>query len=107
MQPSAIDILMRCLGIVCILAWIHFRVAFTCVQQIEEVFYVIMTVSGPCSVLTSGTLVLGYMAVRSDTVAGAVEPNDPANGPDENTNLGQVLVVNGDTDNSVINLNIE
>ncbi len=50
MQPSAIDILMRCLGIVCIIAWIHFRVAFTGVQQIEEVFYVIMKVYATSSV---------------------------------------------------------
>ena len=63
--------------------------------------------SGPCSVLTSGTLVLGQAAVRSDSTAGAVEPGDPANGPNENTQIGQVLVVNGETDNSVINLNIE
>lgn len=63
--------------------------------------------SGPCSVLTSGTLVLGQAAVRSDSTAGAIEPGDPANGPNENTQIGQVLVVNGDTDNSVINLNIE
>ena len=62
--------------------------------------------SGPCSVLTSGTLVLGQAAVRSDT-AGAVEPGDPANGPNENMQIGQVLVVNDEGDNSVINLNIE
>ena len=70
-------------------------------------YYGWIQTSGPCSVLTSGTLVLGQAAVRSDTAAGAVEPGDPANGPNENTQIGQVLVVNGDTDNSVINLNIE
>jgi hypothetical protein len=70
-------------------------------------YYGWIQTSGPCSVLTSGTLVLGQAAVRSDTTAGAVEPGDPANGPNENMQIGQVLVVNGNTDNSVINLNIE
>ena len=70
-------------------------------------YYGWIQTSGPCSVLTSGTLVLGQAAVRSDSTAGAVEPGDPANGPNENIQIGQVLVVNGDTDNSVINLNIE
>ena len=72
-------------------------------------YYGWIQTSGPCSVLTSGTLVLGQAAVRSDTTAGAVEPGDPANGPNENTQIGQVLVVNNTEagDNSVINLNIE
>ena len=69
-------------------------------------YYGWIQTSGPCSVLTSGTLVLGQAAVRSDTAAGAVEPNDSTT-DGENTQIGQVLVVNGDTDNSVINLNIE
>ena len=70
-------------------------------------YYGWIQTSGPCSVLTSGTVVLGQAAVRSDTTAGAVEPGDPANGPNENMQIGQVLVVNDEGDNSVINLNIE
>ena len=72
-------------------------------------YYGWIQTSGPCSVLTSGTLVLGQAAVRSDSTAGAVEPGDPANGPNENIQIGQVLVVNNTDagDNSVINLNIE
>jgi len=69
-------------------------------------YYGWVQTSGPCSVLTSGTLVLGHAAVRSDTTAGAIEPNDSST-DGENTQIGQVLVVNSDTDNSVINLNIE
>jgi|TARA_E500000318_G_scaffold90401_1_gene88296 hypothetical protein len=62
--------------------------------------------SGPASVLTSGTLVLGEAAVRSDTTAGAAEPID-ADVESESTIIGQVMVVNGDTDNSVIWLNVD
>jgi hypothetical protein len=70
-------------------------------------YYGWIQVSGPCSVLTSGTLVVGHMAVRSDTLDGAVEPNDPASGPSKNTSVGHVLHVNGNNDNSIINLNLE
>lgn len=59
-------------------------------------------VSGPCSILTDGTLVLGHSAARSDNLAGAVEPAPN----DTYVQIGSVMVVNGDTDNSVINLNL-
>ena len=39
-------------------------------------YYGWIQTSGPCSVLTSGTVVLGQAAVRSDS-AGAVEAGDP------------------------------
>jgi hypothetical protein len=68
-------------------------------------YYGWVQVSGPCSVLTSGTLVLGHPAVRSDTLAGAVEPGDHGTAG-ENFTVGSVMVVNDDTDNSVINLNL-
>ena len=69
-------------------------------------YYGWIQTSGPCSVLTSGTVVLGHAAVRSDTTAGAIEADDTGSVA-QNTQIGQVLVVNGDGDNSVINLNIE
>jgi len=60
--------------------------------------------TGPASVLTVGTIVLGHKVCRSDSTAGGVEPvatdsilND----------VGNVMVVNGTADNSVIMLNIE
>lgn len=69
-------------------------------------YYGWVQTSGPCSVLTSGAVVLGHAAVRSDTTAGAIEADDTSSVA-QNTQIGQVLVVNGETDNSVINLNIE
>ena len=69
-------------------------------------YYGWIQTSGPCSVLTSGTVVLGQAAVRSDTTAGAIEADDTGSVA-QNTQIGQVIVVNGDGDNSVINLNIE
>jgi len=55
-------------------------------------------VAGPCSVLTDGTLVLGNHAVRSGGTAGAAAPATD----DLLENLGSVMVVNGNTDNSVV-----
>ena len=69
-------------------------------------YYGWIQTGGPCSILTSGTLVLGEAAVRSDTTAGAAEPID-ADVEGESTIIGQVMVVNGDTDNSVIWLNVD
>ena len=69
-------------------------------------YYGWIQTNGPCSVLTSGTVVLGQAAVRSDTTAGAIEADDTGSVA-QNTQIGQVIVVNGDGDNSVINLNIE
>lgn len=65
-------------------------------------YYGWVQIEGPCSILTDGTLVLGHQAVRSDNAAGAVEaaPNDTYIG------VGDVMVLNGDADNSVINLNL-
>ena len=68
-------------------------------------YYGWIQTSGPCSVLTSGTVVLGQAAVRSDTVE-PIEADDTGSVA-QNTQIGQVIVVNGDGDNSVINLNIE
>ena len=69
-------------------------------------YYGWVQTSGPCSVLTSGAVVLGHAAVRSDTTAGAIEADDTGSVA-QNTQIGQVLVVNDEGDNSVINLNIE
>ena len=67
-------------------------------------YYGWIQVSGPCSVLTEGTIVLGNNVVRSGgSNAGSVAPATD----DLLAIIGQVLVVNGNTDNSVINLNIE
>ena len=66
-------------------------------------YYGWVQVSGPCSVLTIGTIVLGNHAVRSGGTAGGVAPATD----DLLQNLGAVMVVNGNTDNSVIWLNLE
>ena len=79
-------------------------IGVTVIDMTADQFGWIQT-SGPASVLTSGTLVLGEAAVRSDTTAGAAEPID-ADVEGESTIIGQVMVVNGDTDNSVIWLNV-
>ena len=60
--------------------------------------------SGPCSVLTDGTIVLGHTVQRSDNLAGSVEAKADASLLE---NVGACMVVNGNTDNSVIMLNIE
>jgi len=61
---------------------------------------------GPVAALTSGTLLLGGNAVRSDTTAGAVEPADE-DVEAETIVVGQVMVLNGNTDYSLIWLNLE
>jgi len=66
-------------------------------------YYGWVQVSGPCSVLTVGTVVLGNHAVRSGGTDGGVAPATD----DLLQNLGAVMVVNGNTDNSVIWLNLE
>jgi hypothetical protein len=60
--------------------------------------------SGPCSVLIEGTIVLGENACRS---TGSTVGTVAASSGDANCVVGQVLVVNGSTDNGVIHLNIE
>ena len=62
---------------------------------------------GICSALASGTLLLGGMAVRSDTTAGAVEPLDDS-AVAEGITVGQVHMLggNGTGDNAVIILNL-
>jgi|TARA_R110002020_G_scaffold44936_1_gene128966 hypothetical protein len=79
-------------------------IGVTTIDMTDDYYGWIQT-NGPASVLTSGTLVLGETAVRSDTTAGAAEPLD-ADVETESTMIGQVMVVNGDTDNSVIWLNV-
>jgi len=59
--------------------------------------------SGPASVITDGTIVLGHTVNRSDNLAGAVEAKADAS---LLQHVGSVMVVNGNTDNSVIMLNI-
>jgi len=59
--------------------------------------------SGPASVITDGTIVLGHTVNRSDNAAGAVEAKADAS---LLQHVGSVMVVNGNTDNSVIMLNI-
>jgi len=59
--------------------------------------------AGPASVITDGTIVLGHTVNRSDNLAGAVEAKADAS---LLQHVGSVMVVNGNTDNSVIMLNI-
>lgn len=59
--------------------------------------------SGPAAVLTDGTLVVGHVCKRSDNTAGAVEPA----GDDVLAPIGQVALVNADTEYSIIHLNLE
>jgi hypothetical protein len=73
------------------------------VIDMTAAYYGWIQTSGPCSVLTAGTLVLGENAVRSAGTDGAVAPATS----DLLYSVGQVLVVNDSTDNSVIHLNIE
>tara|TARA_Y100000310_G_C20613912_1_gene779545 strand:- start:619 stop:1497 length:879 start_codon:yes stop_codon:yes gene_type:complete len=69
-------------------------------------YYGWIQTGGPCSVLLSGTVVLGQQAVRSDTLAGAVEPLD-ADEEGESTVVGQVMVVNDTTEYGVVWLNLD
>ena len=55
-------------------------------------YYGWIQTGGPCSVLTSGTVVLGQAAVRSDTTAGAEA--DDIGSVAQNTQIGQLIVVN-------------
>lgn len=74
-----------------------------CVVAIND--YCWLQKRGDCPVLTSGTLVVGEMVTRSDTTGGAVEPYNQ-DGTGDFTVVGEVVSVAGDTEYSIIKLNI-
>jgi len=65
-------------------------------------YYGWVQVSGPCSVLQIGTVVLGQNVVRSAVTAGGVAPATS----DVLTYLGEVMSVNDTTDNCAVWLNL-
>ncbi len=68
--------------------------------DVTNAYYFWNQVKGPCSILTSGTLVIGNTCIIVDT--GAVGPNSA----DVDVNVGSVISVSATTLYSVINLAI-